>query len=106
VNLKRQDQSEGFAELLEIAGEDLTWNGQPFRALIATTQPGQSRYDLTPADDNAVRVRAFLSEFPGGLPRPGHYFTDEDGATYRIEDVERTPRSLTVTFTCEVTYAQ
>jgi len=102
---KQRDQSEGFAELLEAAGSFLTWNGHPFAALIRTFQPKSEGFDLTPGDDNAVGVRAFISAFPEGLPVVGDGFEDDQGARYRVTRIVRTPGDLTVTFECEVSYS-
>ena len=102
---KQCNQSEGFAELLEIAGSSLTWNTHAFTALIHTLQPKAEGFDLTPGDDNAVGVRVFLSAFPDGLPVVGDGFEDELSTRYRVTRIARTPGDLTVTFECEVSYA-
>jgi hypothetical protein len=101
---KQHDQSEGFAELLEIAGASLTWNGHSFTALIRTLQPKAEGFDLTPGDDNAVGVRVFISAFPDRLPALGDGFEDELGTRFRVTRVVRTPGDITVTFECEVSY--
>ncbi|MBC2593783.1 hypothetical protein H5P28_05865 [Ruficoccus amylovorans] len=101
---KQHDQAEGFAELLEIAGSSLVWNDHPFTALIRTLQPKAEGFDLTPGDDNAVGVRAFVSAFPDGLPVVGDGFEDELGARYRVTRIIRTPGDLTVNFECEISY--
>jgi hypothetical protein len=101
---KQHDQSEGFAELLEIAGALLNWNGHAFTALIRSLQPKAEGFDLTPGDDNAVGVRGFISGFPDGLPVVGDGFEDEQGSRYRVTRIVRTPGDLTVNFECEVTY--
>lgn len=59
MNPKQTDQAEGFAELLEVAGSRLNWDGYEFAALIRTLQPQEQRYDLTPGDDNADLSAAF-----------------------------------------------
>ena len=102
---KQRDQSEGFAELLEVAGSSLTRNEHPFTALIRTLQPNAESFDLTPGDDNAVGVRAFISAFPDGLPVVGDGFEDEQGTHYRVTRIVRTPGDLTTTFECEVSYS-
>lgn len=104
MNPKQTDQAEGFAELLEVAGSRLNWDGHEFAALIRTLQPQEERYDLTPGDDNAVGVRAFRSAFGDTLPAIGAGFVDELGTHYRVTRITRTPGDLTVTFECEVTY--
>ena len=102
---KQSDQSEGFAELLEIAGSSLTWNSHPFTALIRTLQPKAEGFDLTPGDDSAVGVRAFISAFTDRLPVVGDGFEDDLGDRYRVTRIVRTPGDLIVTFECEVSYA-
>ncbi|QYY34607.1 hypothetical protein [Ruficoccus sp. ZRK36] len=102
---KQSDQSEGFAELLEIAGTYLSWNGHPFMALIRTLQPKAEGFDLTPGDDNAVGVRGFVSSFPDRLPVVGDGFEDEQDTRYRVTRIVRTPGDLTIYFECEVSYA-
>jgi hypothetical protein len=101
---KQCDQAEGFAELLEIAGTSLAWNDHPFTALIRTLQPKAEGFDLTPGDDNAVGVRAFISGFPDGLPVVGDGFEDDQGGRYRVTRIVRTPGDLTLSFECEVSY--
>lgn len=101
---KQRDQSEGIAELLEIAGSSLRWNGHAFTALIRTLQPKAEGFDLTPGDDNAVGVRVFASAFPDGLPVVGDGFEDDQGICYRVTRIVRTPGDITVTFECEVSY--
>jgi len=102
---KQHDQSEGFAELLEVTGSSLSWNDHPFTGLFRTLQSKAEGFDLTPGDDNAVGVRAFISTFPDGLPVVGDGFEDEQGTRYRVTRIVRTPGDLTVTFECEVSYA-
>ena len=102
---KQRDQSEGFAELLEVAGSFLSWNNHPFAALIRTLQPKTEGFDLTPGDDNAVGVRVFISAFPERLPLVGDSFEDESGTRYRVTRSVRTPGDLTVNFECEVSYS-
>jgi hypothetical protein len=102
---KERDQSEGFTELLEVAGSSLTWSDHAFTALIRTLQPKAEGFDLTPGDDNTVGVRAFLSAFADGLPVVGDGFEDEQGTRYRVTRIVRTPGDLTVTFECEVSYS-
>jgi len=104
VNPKQSDQAEGFAELLDVAGSRLNWDGHEFAALIRTLQPQEERYDLTPGDDNAALIRAFRSAFGGSLPAIGAGFEDELGTHYRVTRIARTPGDLTVTFECEVTH--
>lgn len=102
---KQHDQSEGFAELLEVAGTSLSWNDHVFTALIRTLQPKAEGFDLTPGDDIAVGVRAFVSAFPDGLPLVGDGFEDEQGTRYRVTRIVRTPGDLTINFECEVSYS-
>ncbi|MBC2592792.1 hypothetical protein H5P28_00815 [Ruficoccus amylovorans] len=101
---KQYDQSEGFAELLEIAGTSLAWNDHSFTALIRTLQPKAEGFDLTPGDDNTVGVRVFASAFPDGLPVAGDGFEDGQGTRYRVTHIVRTPGDLTINFECEVSY--
>jgi hypothetical protein len=102
---KQHDQSEGFTELLEIAGTSLSWNDHAFTALIRTLQPKAEGFDLTPGDDNTVGVRGFIAAFSDGLPVVGDGFEDEQGTRYRVTRIVRTPGDLTVTFECEMSYA-
>lgn len=102
MKLKQTDQSEGFSELLEVAGSEFTWREHPLTALIRTLQPKVEGFDLTPCDDNSVSVRALRSVFLGGLPAIGDHFEDESGTSYRVTRISRIPGDLTVTFECEV----
>jgi len=98
------DGIEGFNELLQIAGEDLTWGGIAFTALIRTLQPSAEKFDLSVGDDDAVQVRAFASAFPNSLPTVGTSFEDILGTFYRVRRVTRTPGNPIITFECEVTH--
>jgi hypothetical protein len=104
MTAKQSDQTEGFAELLEVSGSLLTWEDREFPALIRTLQPKEERFDLTPGDDNVVGVRTFLSAFGRTLPPVGSFFEDELGTSYRVMRITRTPGDLTLTFECEVTH--
>ena len=98
------DIHEGFSELLQVAGEDLTWGGIAFTALFRTVQPDPQRYDISVGDDDSVIVRAFLGAFPGSLPTVGTSFEDILGTLYRVRRVTRTPGNPIITFECEVTH--
>ena len=98
------EQHEGFNELLQIAGEDLTWGGIAFTALIRTLQPSAEKFDLSVGDDDAVQVRAFASAFPNSLPTVGTSFEDILGTLYRVRRVTRTSGNPIITFECEVTH--
>jgi len=104
VNPKQSDESEGFAELLEVAGFLLTWGGIAFTALIRTLQPSSEKFDLSVGDDDAVQVRAFASAFPNGLPTVGVAFEDILGTLYRVRRVIRPPSTPIITFECEVSH--
>ncbi len=104
MNPKQSDESEGFAELLEVAGFLLTWGGIAFTALIRTLQPSAEKFDLSVGDDNSVQVRAFASAFPNSLPTVGTSFEDILGTLYRVRRANRTPGSPIITFECEVTH--
>ncbi len=97
------DSLEGFSELLQIAGEDLTWGGIAFTALIRTLQANAERFDLSVGDDDAVQVRAFASVFPNSVPTVGTSFEDSLGTLYRIRRISRRPGNPIITFECEVT---
>ncbi len=104
MNQRANDSLEGFSELLQIAGEDLTWGGIAFTALIRTMQPSAEKFDLSVGDDDAVQVRAFAAAFPNALPTVGTSFEDILGTLYRVRRVTRTPGSPIITFECEVSH--
>ena len=104
MNQRAADSLEGFSELLQIAGEDLTWGGIAFTALIRTSQPDPQHYDLSVGDDDAVIVRAFLGAFPGSLPTVGTSFEGALGTLHRVRRVTRTPGSPIIIFECEVAH--
>ncbi len=103
MNERAANSVEGFSELLQIAGEDLTWGGIAFTALIRTLQANAEKFDLSVGDDDAVQVRAFATAFPNGLPTVGESFEDSLGTLYRIRRVSRRPGNPIITFECEVT---
>ncbi len=98
----KSDSIEGFAELLDAAGVELTLDGVSLKALLRTTPPEANRYDLSVGDDNSVQVRVLASAFPGGVPVAGSSFTDEAGTTYRIRRISRSPSRAIITFDCEL----
>ncbi len=98
------DYLEGFSELLQIAGEDLTCGGIAFTALMRTLQANAEKFDLSVGDDDAVQVRAFASAFPDSLPTVGTSFQDLLGTLYRVRRVTRRPGNPIITFECEVTH--
>ncbi len=102
MNQHEQDSTEGFAELLDAAGVELMLGSVRVLALLRTTPPEVNRYDLSVGDDNSVQVRVLASAFSGGLPDLGSSFTDEDGATYRIRRISRSPSRALITFDCEL----
>ncbi len=101
---KTADNLEGFSELLHVAGEDLTWGGFAFPALIRTRQPSPEKFDLSVGDDDAVHVRAFAAAFPSSLPTVGESFEDILGTLYRVRRITRTPGNPIITFECEVSH--
>lgn len=103
MNQRSADSVEGFSELLQVAGENLTWSGVAFTALIRTLQANTERFDLSVGDDDAVQVRAFATAFPNGLPTGGESFEDSLGALYRIRRITRRPGNPIISFECEVT---
>jgi len=102
MNQHEQDSAEGFAELLDAAGVVLNFGGTPFKALLRTTPPEANRYDLSVGDDNSEQVRVLASAFSSGLPALGSAFEDEDGTTYRIRRIARSPSRAIITFDCEL----
>jgi hypothetical protein len=102
MNQHEQDSAEGFAELLDAAGVVLTLDGTPLKALLRTTPPESNRYDLSVGDDNSVQVRVLASAFQGGVPVAGSSFGGEDGTTYRIRRIARSPSRVLITFDCEL----
>ena len=103
MTTKQADCTEGFLELLSIAGRALSWDNLQFNALIKSADPAQEEYDLTPGDDTEVVVSALLSNFNDGLPRIGDVLSDEDSYNYRIQKIERIPGKPVVRFHCQVT---
>lgn len=102
MNQHEQDSAEGFAELLDAAGVELTLDGVSLKTLLRTTPPEANRYDLSVGDDNSVQVRILASAFPSGLPAAGSSFGGEGGTTYRIRRIARSPSRVLITFDCEL----
>lgn len=104
MSLYAEDAIEGFSELLAAVGVGLIFDGQQLRALITTEQPKPEGFDLTPGDDQRVRVAAFASAFQY-LPAIGDYFEDENGYQYRIRSRRQRPGQPVIRFSCEVSEA-
>lgn len=100
MSLHTDDALEGFAELLEAVGIDLRFGGEVFRAVLSTEQPSNEPYDLTPGDDQAVQVSAFVSAFTT-RPAIGDYFEDDAGNQYRIKSRRLRPGQSIIRFSCE-----
>lgn len=95
-----QDHSEGFTDLLEIAGTDFQYQGQAFRGLLNRHEPQQEAFDLTPTDDDAVIVFTDPNLLPEGLLKVGAYFSDVMEVQYRITKMKRPPGKPFVQLEC------
>lgn len=92
---------EGFAELLDVVGVDLSYTDKPFRGVLSTEQPSEQPYALTPGDDQTVMISAFADAF-SSRPAIGDYFKDGSGNHYRIKSRRQRPGQLIIRFSCEV----
>ena len=101
MSLHTEDTLEGFAELLDVVGVDLSYADKPFRGVLSTEQPTEEPYALTPGDDQAVMISAFASAF-SSRPAIGDYFEDDSGNNYRIKSRRQRPGQLIIRFSCEV----
>lgn len=101
MSLHTDDALEGFAELLDAVGIDLSFGGESFRAVLSTQQPTNEPYDLTPGDDQSVQIAAFESAFMT-TPAIGNYFEDDAGNQYRIKSRRLRPGQSIIRFSCEV----
>ena len=101
MSLHTEDTLEGFAELLDVVGVDLQYGEATFRGVLATEQPSNEPYALTPGDDQAVMISAFASTF-SSRPAIGEYFKDDSGNHYRIKSRRQRPGQLIIRFSCEV----
>lgn len=96
------DQVEGFEELLAAAGSTFSSAYGPFRALVRKLEAETEDYDLTPSDDDAVRISALRSEIPVELVALGAGFSDEAGFQYRVSRLQRPPNHALVHLECTV----
>lgn len=101
MSLHTDDALEGFAELLEAVGVELRFNDATIKAVLSTEQPSNEPYDLTPGDDQAVQISAFVSAF-ATAPAIGDYFDDDAGNQYRIKSRRQRPGQQIIRFSCEV----
>jgi hypothetical protein len=99
MNQHEQDSAEGFAELLSIDGQALSFGSVRFRALVRNLPAASDSFDLSRGDDDAVTVTALVSELPV-LPKLGDTFTASDGWTYRVRKRVRTKGAGLVRFEC------
>lgn len=96
------DLTEGMRELLESSGRVLLWGTAQFLGLLGDEQPDNERYDLSPNDDDEVRITALKSEFADGLPKVGDTISDAMDFHYRIKQIRRPPNHVVVRFHCQV----
>jgi hypothetical protein len=96
------DLTEGMQELLDISGRVLLWGTVQFRGLFGDENPDNERYDLSPNDDDEVRITALREDFTDGLPTVGHTLTDNMNNHYRIKQIRRPPNHVVVRFHCQV----
>ncbi len=80
------DHAEGFTELLDTSGVDLTLGEASLRALVERDGNPAKPFDLDPGDCQTVSVSILKAALPEGVfPTIGNYFADEDGGRYRIK---------------------
>ena len=101
MSLHTADALEGFSELLDVVGVDLSYANNPFRGVLSTEQPDEKPYDLTPGDDQVVMISAFADAF-SSQPAIGDYFEDNNGNHYRIKSRRQRSGQLIIRFSCEV----
>lgn len=95
-----EDQNEGFLELLETSGVDLTFNGKTIRALVARDGNDAQKYDLAPGDCQQVLVSVLKSDLHT-KPKTGSYFEDDEGGCYRVTGRRPNPGRPVAKYVCE-----
>lgn len=101
------DHTEGFAELLEASGVDITLNDASLQALIERDGNAVQPYDLAPGDCQTVIVSIFKSALPEGVfPTIGNYFADEEGGRYRIKARRPNLGKPVLKYVCEYSGAE
>ena len=101
MSLHTADALEGFSELLDVVGVDLSYANNPFRGVLSTEQLDEKPYDFTPGDDQVVMISAFANAF-SSRPAIGDYFEDNSGNHYRIKSRRQRSGQLIIRFSCEV----
>jgi hypothetical protein len=99
---KTADLTEGFDELLAIAGERLQWGGVEFDALLRDIEPNREPYDFAPGEDNELWVAARRADFAAAAPKAGDVFTDPAGRHYRVVAVRNAPADIALRFKCQL----
>jgi hypothetical protein len=96
------DHVEGFEELLAAAGSEFDSDFGSFRGLVRKVEPESTDYDLSPSDDDAIRISAHRTEVPPELISLGASFRDEAGFHYRVNRLQRPPKYNIVHLECTV----
>ena len=97
----QQDQREGFSELLALAGEDMSFEGTAFRALIRIEKQEKEAFDLTAGDDTTVTV-SFLSDALKRAPEIGENLIDGNGIAYRLTERVHRPGAIILRYAAQL----
>jgi len=95
-----EDQVEGFTELLETSGVDLTYKAAPVRCLVARDGNEAQTFDIAPGECQQVIVSCFKDALEN-LPTIGNYFEDDEGGRYRVTARRPNPGRPVAKFVCE-----
>jgi len=101
MNELQQDQREGFNELLGVAGEDLSFDGTAFRALIRSEKQEKEAFDLTSGDDATVTV-SFLADALKRAPEIGENLIDGNGIAYRLTQRLHRPGAIILRYQAQL----
>jgi hypothetical protein len=96
------DEREGFAELLAVAGQPLSVDGESFTGLLKRLSPEDAAYDLTPNDNDQARIAAFRDGVPAAALRVGAHLSDSGGFHFRVVRIARPANREIVHLECVI----